>query len=196
MNILQIAGGEGSGKTTLATRLAEQWKGVTTVMPLERYLRNRRPTDGADFRFQPTSIDWPLVSAHIDALLRGERITIPEYDPEVGHRLPSRQMRADEIQTPDVLIVSGLYFLRDDIESLKIFVEAPAATRLERIRQRDLAVGQHSAAIFETVIELAYLRYTEPLRANAELVLDGTLPVDKLTDELLRFVAARWSSWD
>jgi uridine kinase len=57
MNILQIAGGEGSGKTTLATRLAEQWKVVTTVMPLERYLRNRRPTDGDDFTFQPTSID-------------------------------------------------------------------------------------------------------------------------------------------
>jgi uridine kinase len=128
--------------------------------------------------------------------LWGERVTVPEYDPEVGHRLPSRQTRANEIQTPDVLIVNGLYFLRDDIESLKIFVEAPAATRMERIRQRDLALGQDFAAIFETIIEPAHLRYTQPLRANAELVLDGTLPVDKLTEDLLRFVAASWSSWD
>ena len=70
MNILQIVGGEGSGKTALAARLAEQWTGAVMVMTLERYLRNRRPTDPADFWLLPTSIDWPLVGLHLEALAR------------------------------------------------------------------------------------------------------------------------------
>lgn len=196
MNILQIAGGEGAGRTILAVRLAEEWSGVATILTLERYLRNKRPDDSADFSLQPTSVDWPLLYAHIEALARGERVRMPEYDLVEGQRLPSRLPQTKEFGLPpiDILIIDGLHYL-EEVESIKLFVDTPANLRRERIQQRNTEMDQRIAEAFDTLYEPAYQRYTLPIREEADLVLDGCRPLEELVTQTQRFIASVWGAW-
>ncbi len=197
MNIVQIAGGEGSGKTTLATLLAEELTGLATVMSLDHYRRNKRPGDSLAFALQPEAIDWPLVHAHMDALARGQHVIMPAYDLEAGHRLPMRLPQTDKLGlTPtDILIVEGMHYLPEEVESIKLFVDAPKDVRRERVRARDAELGQHLWDIFDSVIEPAYEQYTLPLRAQANLALDGTLPAYQLVQLAQRHLASIWGAW-
>ncbi len=196
MNILQIAGGEGSGRTTLAIRLAEEWSGVATILPLDHYLRNKHTDDSADFTVRPSAVDWPLVHAHIEAMARGERVRIPEYNLEAGQRLPARPVQTTQFDQPptDILIIDGRYYL-ENIESIKLFVDTPADVRRERVSQPEGEARPHIAAVFDSLYEPAYQRDTLPLRDEADLVLDGCQPLEELIDQVQRFVASVWGAW-
>lgn len=197
MNIVQIAGGEGAGKTTLAALLAEQLTGVATVLTLDCYRRNRRPDDKPDFALQPGAVDWPLVHAHMDALARGEHVIMPDYDLEAGHRLPMRVPQTDKLgPTPtDILIVEGLHYLPEEVESIRLFLDTPKEVRRERVRERDTELGQHLCNIFDTLIEPAYEKYTLPLREQADLVLNGTQRLYQLVQVAQRRIASIWGAW-
>lgn len=196
MNVLQIAGGEGSGRTALAIRLAEEWSGGATILSLDHYLRNKHADDGPDFVVQPSSIDWPLVQAHIEALARGEHIRVPQYDLEAGQRLPFRVRQTAQFEQPpvDILIIDGRYYVQD-VESIKLFVDTPIAVRRERINQPEGEAAPFVAAMFDALYEPAYQRDTLPLRNEADLILDGCQPLDDLIDQTQRFVASVWGAW-
>jgi uridine kinase len=197
MNIVQIAGGEGAGKTTLATLLAEELTGIATILTLDRYRRNKRPDDSPAFALQPGAIDWPLVHAHMDALARGEHVVMPDYDLEAGHRLPMRLPQTDKLDlTPtDILIVEGMHYLPEEVESIRLFLDTPRDVRRERVRGRDAELGQHLCSIFDTIIEPAYDQYTLPLREQADLVLDGRLRLYQLVQLAQRRIASIWGAW-
>ncbi|MCC7446981.1 MAG: hypothetical protein IT324_06160 [Anaerolineae bacterium] len=196
MNILQIAGGEGSGRTALAIRLAEEWSVGATILPLDRYLRNKHADDGPDFVALPASIDWPLIKAHIEALARGDAIRIPQYDLATGHRLPFPIRETAQFDQPrtDVLIIDGRYYAQD-VESIRLFVDAPTDTRRERVNQMEGESASYIAALFDALYEPAYWRDTLPLRDEADLVLDGCQPLDELLDQAQRYVASVWGAW-
>ena len=196
MNILQIAGGEGSGRTALAIRLAEEWSGGTTILPLDRYLRNKHADDGPDFVVQPASIDWPLVKVHIEAMARGDMVRIPQYDLSTGHRLPFPVRQTAQFDQPptDILIIDGRYYVKD-IESIKLFVDSSADVRRERVSQMEGAPALYIAAKFNALYEPAYQRDTLPLREQADLVLDGCQPLDELLDQVQRYIASVWGAW-
>ncbi|MBI5958623.1 MAG: hypothetical protein HY866_07810 [Chloroflexi bacterium] len=196
MNIVQVVGGPGSGKTTLASKLVEDWPGTASLMRIDRYLRDRHSEDGEDFLLLPTSLDWPLVIAHLDLLAAGDDVTMPIYDWARGkrmtlsHPLPPEQV----IQSCDWLIIEGLFYV-PEVSSVRLFVDAPADVRRNRMTARTSLLSQHLGEMYDLVAESAYQKHILPQRDLADEVFDGRLDRDILADQARRFVASQWAGW-
>ncbi len=196
MNVVQLIGGSGAGKSALATQLAQLWPGHATHLRTNRYLRDRRPTDGPDFIMLPESVDWPLVSLHIEALKRGERVVMPDYDWRAGHRLPLRAAttRSLSLEPTDLLLLETL-FLLPDLESIKVFVDTPQEQRRAHIRERDAELNGNFAEHFDTITEPSYQKYTALLREHCDLILNGTQSVERLVTQTQRYLVSVWGGW-
>ena len=83
--VIGVAGGSGSGKTTVTRRVVDTvWQGGVAVLNQDNYYRNQ---DDIPFEARlktnydhPAAFDWTLLRQHIDALLSGVPIDMPEYD--------------------------------------------------------------------------------------------------------------------
>jgi uridine kinase len=195
MNIVQIVGGPGSGKTTLAQKLVEDWPGTASMMRVDRYLRNRRSEDGDDFLLLPTSVDWPLVLAHLDLLGAGGQVTMPTYDWERCVRLITRLPAPPDqvIEPSEWLIIEGLHYV-PQVDSVRLFVDAPVEIRRDRSRALDTQLSQSLREVTDQVVEVAYIKHILPQRDRADHVLDGSLDRVTLADRARRFLAARWTT--
>lgn len=196
MNIVQVVGGPGSGKTTLVVKLIEGWPGTASLMRVDRYLRARRAEDDEAFLLLPTSIDWPLITNHLEQLANGTSVIMPVYDWQGGKRqtLTIPPPAAQIIDACDWLIIEGLFYV-PDITSVRLFVDAPAEVRRTRSQARDTRLSQTLGSAYDVVAEPAYERHILPQRAQADHVLDGTLPPDTLADAARRCIASYWSGW-
>lgn len=196
MNIIQVVGGPGSGKTTLVYALLEDWPGTASLMRVDRYLRNRQSEDGDDFFLLPTSIDWPMVMNHLERLERGNSVTMPLYDWDRGLRvaMPVPTPHEQIITACDWLIIEGLFYV-PEIESVRLFVDASAEARRERSQARATNLSKRLGSAYDAVAEPVYEEHIQPQRALADHVLDGTLPPRKLADAARRLLASRLSGW-
>lgn len=198
MNIIQVVGGPGSGKSTLARQLLTDWPGTAGLMRIDRYLRNRQPDDSADFLLLPSSIDWPLVMAHLDLLSAGGSVTMPVYDWKTGRRMPpAHPLDPDQtIPASEWLIVEGLYFIPVlSLPSVKMFVDAPAEVRRARSEARETNLSQTLGPAYDRVADPIYDLHILPQRKLADYVLDGTLERKRLADQARRFWASQWTGW-
>lgn len=196
MNILQVVGGPGSGKTTLVRQLLQDWPGTASLLRVDRYLRDRAPEDGDDFWLLPTSIDWSLLQTHLLLLEAGLNVTMPRYDWAAGRRrtLPVNPPPEQIVTACQWLIIEGLFYV-PGIESVRLFVDAPAEVRRARAQARDTMLSQSLGSAYDAVAEPAYLQYILPQRALADYVLDGTLEPARLADAARRALASRWAGW-
>ncbi len=196
MNIIQVVGGPGSGKTTLVYALLDGWPGTASLMRVDRYLLNRQSGDGDDFFLLPTSIDWPMVMNHLERLERRTKVTMPLYDWDKGQRvaMPVPTPENQVILACDWLIIEGLFYV-PQIESVRLFVDAPAEERRERSAARATNLSKRLGSAYDEVAEAVYDEHILPQRELAEHVLDGTLPQRKLTDAARRLLASRLSGW-
>lgn len=197
MNIVQLIGGSGAGKSAIATRLTQLWPGRATHMRANRYLRDRQPTDGDDFIVLPSSVDWPLISLHIEALGRGERVIMPEYNWQVGRRLPPRSPQTSNLnlEPTDLLIINSLFLMPFEIEAAKIFLDTPWDERRNNVKQRDNELDGNFIAHFDAITEPSYQKYTAPLRSKCDIVLNGTLPAEDLVTKTYRYLISLWGGW-
>ncbi|NDJ76789.1 MAG: hypothetical protein GYB65_11065 [Chloroflexi bacterium] len=196
MNIVQVVGGPGSGKTTLSYKLVEDWPGTASMLRVDRYLRNRRSDDTEEFLLLPTSIDWPLIMAHLDLLEAGGRVVMPHYDWDRGIRETSQLPSLAEqlIQPSDWLIIEGLYYV-PQIQSIRLFVDSTPDVRRIRAQAKDTRLSQSLAGVYDQVAEPAYKKYILPQRDLAHHVLDGRLSRDTLADRARRFLASYLTGW-
>ncbi len=196
MNIVQVVGGPGSGKTSLVYKLLEDWPGTASLLRIDCYLRDREPDHGDDFFLGPTSIDWPLMMLHLELLQTGSEVTMPLYDWQTGKRLTAERPTPPEqvVKANDWLIIEGLFYV-PDINSIRLFVDAPADVRRERSQARQSNLSQRFASAYDIIAEPAYQQHILPQRDHAEHILDGRLDLDKLADHARRYLASRWSGW-
>ena len=141
--LIGLSGGSCSGKTTLARAMLEVHGGDATLLMFDAYshaLSHLPPDARAKVNFDhPDSLDVDLFCKHLRDLAAGRGVDVPHYDfathtrPGTSHRVePARYVLVDGI------LLLALTECREALD-LRVFVDAPAAVRLERRIERDVA---------------------------------------------------------
>ena len=190
--VIGIAGPSCAGKTALAKHLAQSLEHVL-VFALDSYYRDLSdlpPSARADYNFDvPEALEDGLFLRHLRALARGEAVDTPVYDFSTHCRRPE----TTRLGPGRVVLVEGLYALywaaARDLMDLKVFIEAPEDVILARRTARDVRergrTPESVQAQYARTVRPMYERYALPTRRFADLVLDGTEPVDGLARKVL-----------
>lgn len=180
MIIIGIAGGTGSGKTTVVKKIMESLpkKGVVLI-PQDSYYKDssnvpveKRQSINFD---HPNAFDWELLSEHVSLLREGKSIEQPIY----SYLTCTRQSETIHIEPCEVIIIEGILALCDPtlraLMDLKIFVDADPDERLIRVIQRDmLERGRTAEAVMEryvSVLKPMHLEFIEPAKRYADLII-------------------------
>ena len=178
--VVGIAGGTGSGKTTVARAIAKALP-ETGVSSLEHdaYYRDRPdllPEDRAALNYDhPESLETDLLVAHLDALRAGGAVETPIYDFKTHRRLPETR----RLPSRPVIVVEGiLVFVEEALRQrmdLKIFVDTDADIRAFRRIRRDMEQRGRS---FESIRDQYYrtvrpmhLQFVEPSKRWADVII-------------------------
>lgn len=177
--IVAIAGGSGSGKTTIAQALARRLGAGSVVIAEDDYYRCSSAVpdfDPASYNFDaPDAKEHALLREHLRLAKNGEGFDKPFYD-LVTHR---RRGEIERIAHAETLIVEGIHVLAPDdlrpLFDLKVYVEADEALRLGRRMLRDIEErGRTPRAVldqFFTTVRPMHAKYIAPQKAFADLVL-------------------------
>ena len=178
--VIGIAGGSGSGKSTVIHRILQALPDATTsVIPHDAYYKDHghlsieeRKTINYD---HPESLDTDLLLEHLGILLAGGDIYMPVYDYN-EHR------RKDEVacvtSTP-IIIVDGILVLAEKalaaMMDIKLFVDADSDVRLLRRIRRDIAERGRTIedvlAQYEATVRPMYLQFVEPSKRRADVII-------------------------
>ena len=144
MMIIGIAGGSGSGKTTVVRSIREQLKENVVVIPQDAYykdLSHCTDQEKRDHNFDhPDSIDFDLLCQHIEELRNGRSVEQPVYSYITCSRSKNETVT---VHPADVIIVEGILIftcqqLREQMD-IKLFVDADDDDRVMRVISRDIA---------------------------------------------------------
>lgn len=178
--VIGVAGGSGSGKSTVTREvLASIGPDMASVLMQDDYYcdqshmspETRRKTNYD----HPQAFDWPLMVQHVQALLRGEAIDMPEYD----FSKDNRSSKTITVKPAPVIVIEGLFALFDadlrKMMSLKIFVDTAADVRFIRRLQRDITERARSTEsvinqYLETVRPM-HKQFIEPTKRYADVIL-------------------------
>ena len=143
MLIIGIAGGTGSGKTTVVRKIIESLPaGEVVLLPQDSYYKDSSHVpveERQNINFDhPDAFDWGLLSKHVAMLREGKSIEQPTY----SYLTCTREPETIHIEPREVVIIEGILALCDkklrSMMDLKIFVDADPDERLIRVIQRDV----------------------------------------------------------
>ncbi|PAP76239.1 uridine kinase [Rubrivirga marina] len=178
--VIGIAGGSGSGKTTVQRRVMERF-GTRRIALLDhdayyRPLDHLPPEQRARFNFDhPDALETALMVEHLDRLLAGETIEKPTYSFETH----SRRQETETIQPRPVVLVEGILVLAEpalrERMDVKLFVDAAADVRLMRRMERDLHErGRSVESVLEQyrrTVRPMHLEFVEPSKRHADVII-------------------------
>jgi len=180
MLILGIAGGTGSGKTTVAKAVAKQLSGqkIKILHQDSYYLdQSHLPLDKRQkINYDhPSAMDLGLLRDHISLLKSGMPIEKPIYD----FKIHSRVSETEHIDPVDVLIIEGIFALQDqelrELENIKIYVETDADIRFIRRLSRDIQErGRTVESViqqYRDVVRPMHLQFVEPTKQYADIII-------------------------
>jgi uridine kinase len=197
--IIGIAGGSGSGKSTVARRVADALVGAQVAfLDMDAYYRDHRHLTLDERRRvnwdHPDAFDLELLATHLEALGRGEAIDKPVYD-FVSHL---RAAETVHIEPADVIVLDGILLLVDERVrkacDVKVFVDTDADIRLIRRIRRDMAVrGRPLEEILDQylhTVQPMHLQFVEPSKRYADLIIprggENTVAIDLLLASIVR----------
>lgn len=180
MLVIGIAGGSGSGKTTVVRALTEQLNEKVVVLPQDSYYKDSSHLpleERQKVNFDhPDSIDLPLLISQLSQLKEGKTIEQPVY----SYLTCSRSKTETVTVTPaEVIIIEGILIftcaeLRNQMD-IKIFVDADDDDRLMRIMTRDIEErGRDMEAVmsrYSKVVKPMYLQFIEPSKRYADIII-------------------------
>ena len=180
MIIIGIAGGTGSGKTTVVRKIIESLpQGEVVLLPQDSYYKDSShvPDDQKqNINFDhPDAFDWPLLSRQVALLRQGKAIEQPTYSYLTCSRLPE----TIHIEPREVIIIEGILALCDPqlraMMDLKVYVDTDPDERLIRVIQRDVMErGRTAEAVMERytrVLKPMHLQFIEPCKRYADLIV-------------------------
>ena len=180
MIIIGIAGGTGSGKTTVVRKIVENLpKGEVVVLPQDSYYKDSSHVtveERQNINFDhPNAFDWDLLTSQLAQLKSGKAIEQPTY----SYLTCTRQKETIHIEPKNVIIVEGILALCDPMlrnqMDLKIFVDADSDERLIRVISRDIVERGRTAEDvmnrYTRVLKPMHLQFIEPTKRYADLII-------------------------
>ena len=169
MLIIGIAGGTGSGKTTVVRKIIESLPaGQTAVIPQDSYYW--------DINFdEPAAIDFDLLVKHLKELKAGHSIEQPIY----SFLTCTRSNQTITVESRDIVIVEGILILCNEelrnMMDMKVFVDADADDRLIRVINRDIIERGRTVEMvierYERVLKPMHLQHIEPTKRYADIII-------------------------
>lgn len=199
--VIGVAGGTGSGKSTLTNRLKGRFGDRITVIYHDNYYKRH---DDIPFEERvhlnydaPESLETDLLAEHLKMLREGKSVECPVYDFSVHNRTD----RTVTIEPSPIIIVEGILVLSaeelaDELD-IKIFVDADADERILRRAERDMKErGRDLHGIIDqylTTVKPMHYKYVEPAKQRADIVCNSgwndvafdmiSLKIEKLLSE-------------
>ncbi len=177
--VIGIAGGTGSGKTTLMKNLMERFGDVVTVLSHDNYYRRHDDLtyeERCRINYdEPAALETELMAQHLDQLRQGQAIDCPVYD----FALHNRSDETIHIVPKKVIIVEGILIFENEalrnLMDVKIFVDTDADVRLCRRIKRDVNKrGRTLESVltqYQTTVKPMHEKYVEPSKKFADLVV-------------------------
>ena len=178
--MIGIAGGTGSGKTTVARRVAAALSDSSVAfVEMDSYYRSHVGLTMRELHHlnwdHPDAFDLELFVAHLDAMSRGEPIEKPVYD----YTVHARSAETIGIRKVDVVVVDGILLFTDERIrqrlDVKVFVDADADIRLVRRIKRDIASrGRPLEEILEqyaNTVRPMHMQFVEPSKRWADVIV-------------------------
>ena len=177
--VIGIAGGTGSGKTTLMRNIVERFQDMVSVISHDNYYKRH---DELTFEErcalnydEPNALDTSLLAYHLDQLRHGKAVECPVYD-FVEH---NRSNDTIHIEPKPVVIVEGILIFENEplreLMDIRIFVDADADVRLCRRVKRDVNKrGRSLESVlvqYQTTVKPMHEKYVEPSKKYANLVV-------------------------
>ena len=182
MLIVGIAGGTGSGKTTVVKKLMDALPGgEVVVIPQDSYYKDNSNIpleERQKINFDhPDSLEFNLLIDHLKQLKKGRSIEMPIY----SYLTCVRAKETIPINPAKVVIVEGILILVDsglrEMLDIKVFVDADADDRLGRVIQRDIVErGRSVMKVLERyhdTVKPSHLQFIEPSKRYADIIIPG-----------------------
>lgn len=178
--VIGIAGGSGSGKTTVAQEILQR-VGPARIAFLQhdsyyKDLSGLPPTQRAAVNFDhPNSLETDLLAQHIAALRDGKAVEVPIYD----FSTHSRTDRTFTVQARGVILVEGILIFTEaalrEMFDVKIFVDTDSDIRFIRRLERDLAErGRTTESVikqYQSTVRPMHLEFVEPSKRYADVII-------------------------
>jgi uridine kinase len=178
--VIGVAGGSGSGKTTVVSRIVESLgSGQVTVLEHDRYYRDRsdlRLEERAALNYDhPDSLETDLMVRHLVELRAGRPVDVPVYDFTRYTRAPVTEPAFPRT----AIIVEGILIFTDaalrQLMDVKVFVDTDADTRFIRRLQRDVAErGRTMQSVVDqylNTVKPMHLEFVEPSKRYADIII-------------------------
>jgi len=199
--VIGIAGGTGSGKTTLARAVTASIPAEhVTTLEHDHYYRDRSdlpPDERTKLNYDhPESLETSLLVEHLRALKAGKTVEVPQYDFVTHSRKPERV----RITPTPIIVVEGILVFVDEAlrkeMDVKLFVDTDADIRVMRRIRRDI---EQRGRTFQSVREQYYrtvrpmhLAFVEPSKRWADLIIpegDARVALDLVVVKLRSVIA-------
>jgi uridine kinase len=182
MLIVGIAGGTGSGKTTVVKKVMQELpNNEVIVIPQDSYYRDNAGIpleERQKVNFDhPDSVEFELLIKHLEQLRRGKKIDMPIY----SYLTCLRSKETITIKPARVVLVEGILILTDqglrNMMDIKVFVDADADDRLGRVIQRDIIERGRSVMTvlerYHDTVKPSHLQFIEPSKRYADIIIPG-----------------------
>ena len=196
--VIGIAGGTGSGKTTLMNNLIREFSGVVTVLSHDNYYKRHDEMsyeERCKLNYdEPAALETDLMVRQLESLRNGQEILCPVYDFTVHNR-------SDEtirISPEKVIIVEGILIFENkelrDLMDIKVFVDTDADVRLCRRIVRDVRErGRTLESVvdqYQTTVKPMHEQYVEPSKKFADIIIPeggrNLVALDMITGRIRR----------
>ncbi len=180
MTIIGIAGGTGSGKTTVVKKIVEALPPhYVSVVPLDSYYNDTSHMTEEErhaINFDhPDAFDWKLLIKQVNELRKGNSIEQPTYSYLLCNRLPETV----HVEPKPVIIIEGIMTLLNkklrEMMDLKIFVDADSDERLIRNIQRDIVERGRDVQMvvdrYLDVLKPMHEQFIEPTKRYADIII-------------------------
>ncbi|MEH7442268.1 uridine kinase [Bacillus sp. JJ1122] len=178
--VIGVAGGSGSGKTSVTKAIIDSFKGHSILMIEQDYYYKDQSHLPMEERLKtnydhPLAFDNDLLIEHIEKLLRYEPIEKPVYD----YAIHTRSSEIIDVEPKDVIILEGILILEDerlrDLMDMKLYVDTDADLRIIRRLLRDIKErGRSMDSVIEqyvNVVRPMHNQFIEPTKRYADIII-------------------------